>query len=194
MVQVKAMCYTSVYSQPGVKSDLYYVTAYPHCDKPSLSDTVSTCREYKPTALNGMVKPCPQISHPDLAGYRFTVKPLALCPKGGQTISAVIRQPFLFFCGGRPLNGLFFPFTYIALFPPFFPFTGKFFSTFSVVGWRCGSVAVPLVLFALRFRSACLYSTFSVFISAWVKFFLKALFYVLNDFLGVCHSFIPLRL
>lgn len=47
----------------------------PIFDKPSLSDTVSTCREYKPTALNGKVKPCPPDAHPVWAGLEFIQEP-----------------------------------------------------------------------------------------------------------------------
>ena len=45
--------------------------------------TISTCREYKPMALVGKVKPCPLHSHPVQAGCRFTAKPLIYAVKVG---------------------------------------------------------------------------------------------------------------
>ena len=74
----------------------------PIFDKPSFSDTTSTCREYKPMALYGKVKPCPLHAHPVQAGCGFTAKPRIFCfAVQGQRIQfrrlSVNRSPFV--CG-----------------------------------------------------------------------------------------------
>ena len=75
------------------------ITAYPTFLQAVLSDTVSTCREYKPTALNDKVKPYPLHAHPVQAGCKFIAKPLIYRKVGVQFRRFTVnRYPFLTWC------------------------------------------------------------------------------------------------